>query len=85
MKVNKILKTLLSLIILFVFAIIFSGSVEASRLYSRQSLLEGPNIGNTIMLGIGRYSQTLNLFDENCIICCRCICKNKKKKCNRLC
>ena len=32
MKVNKILKTLLSLIILFVFAIIFSGSVEASRL-----------------------------------------------------
>ena len=32
MKVNKILKTLLSLIILFVFAIIFSGSVESSRL-----------------------------------------------------
>ena len=70
MKVNKILKTLLSLIILFVFAIIFSGSVEASRLYSRQSLLEGPNIGNTIMLGIGRYSQTLNLFDENCHLYC---------------
>lgn len=70
MKVNKSLKTLLSLIILFVFAIIFSGSVEASRLYSRQSLLEGPNIGNTIMLGIGRYSQTLNLFDENCHLYC---------------
>lgn len=70
MKVNKSLKTLLSLIILFVFAIIFSGSVEASRLYSRQSLLKGPNIGNTIMLGIGRYSQTLNLFDENCHLYC---------------
>lgn len=70
MKVNKSLKTLLSLIILFVFAIIFSGSVEASRLYSRQSLLQGPNIGNTIMLGIGKYSQTLNLFDENCHLYC---------------
>lgn len=70
MKVNKSVKTLLSLFILFVLAIIFSGSVQASRLYSRQSLLEGPNIGNTIMIGIGRYSQPLNIFDENCHLYC---------------
>ena len=70
MKVNKILKTLLSFVILFVLTIIFSGSVEATRLYSRKSLLQGPNIGNTIMLGVGSSSQVINVFDENCHLYC---------------
>ena len=64
---NKIIVSIT--IILFVIAIL-SNAVEAKKIDSRAQLISGPNVGNTILLGVGRNGNPLNMFKESDHIYC---------------